>query len=247
MAPKAPESAAPALPSTTDFNALYNRISLAAAKQNTFLTSMRAKYPSLKKTSTPTQTPASSAPSTSGFSSLRPETTAPTTTTSLSVPTKTKAQLRAEQEDAADPLRYDSPNAGLGFVPSKAEAHADAATQDLSRRILGKRAREIKNRGAAGNAAKRRAAVDEESDEDEGRSGLGRRKRTRAMRSGEVEDDTEVMAPPVVEVLPEPKPEMEAALEGSPEAAPASETPAPNASEGKKKKKKNKKKKQSQE
>lgn len=184
MAPKPPvEPTGPSLPSTTDFNALYNRISLAAAKQNTFLKSMRSKYPSLQKSASATPPP-SSTPMTSAaapkssFSSLGSNTPTTPSGPGRNPFAKSKAQLRAEQEDAADPLRFEPPNAGLGYVPSKSESHADAATQELSRRLLGKRARELKGRNQASGAAKR-AIADEESDDDEGRSGLGRRKRAR--------------------------------------------------------------------
>ncbi|KAM0274997.1 hypothetical protein ACHAQH_007645 [Verticillium albo-atrum] len=168
MAPTNTGPSSGPLPTTTDFNTLYNRITLASAKQATFLTSMRKKYPSLQHPSAATGT---------GFSSLTAATPTP------AAPGPTKAQIRAAREDDAA-LRFEPVNAGLGYKPSKAETETDAATRELGRKLLGKRGRE------QGKDVKRRVIV-EESDDDEGRSGVGRRKRARVVPVAGLLDDVE--------------------------------------------------------
>ncbi|KAL0940902.1 uncharacterized protein CTRU02_203665 [Colletotrichum truncatum] len=186
MAPtqKEPAAAAPKLPNSTDFNAIYNRISLASAKQTTFLNSMRAKYPSLARSSS-SSSPSSaavSAPATNAngtFSSLsKPTLSTPTTAT----PQSGKARSSADESD----LRFENPNAGLGYTASNSEEKTSAATRDLGRRLLGKRGREVDNKAAA----QKRRVQDDESEEEEGRSGLGRKKKKRA-RTEEEDDDEE--------------------------------------------------------
>ncbi|CRK22783.1 hypothetical protein HYQ45_001904 [Verticillium longisporum] len=174
MAPTNTGPSSGPLPTTTDFNTIYNRIALASAKQASFLTSMRAKYPSLQRPSASSSTTASSA----GFS-------APSTATNTGAG-PTKAQIRAAREDHAT-LRFEPVNAGLGYRPSKAETETDAATRELGRKLLGKRGREQQQRGQD----VRRRVVVEESDDDEGRSGVGRRKRARVVPQAEVRDEEE--------------------------------------------------------
>ncbi|KAL2759737.1 hypothetical protein ACRALDRAFT_1091382 [Sodiomyces alcalophilus JCM 7366] len=197
------------LPSTTDFNTLYNRISLATEKQSAFLAAMRAKYPSLQRptasTSTPTTTAAAAAVSASdpptttkpsSFSSLNANTTGPNQpeTANATNPRnpfgKTKAQLQAEHEDAT--FRVEPPNAGLGYRPAKSDegdaTEADATTRELGRRLLGKRGRagwkQSEKDASSLSARSRAAARDEESDEDEGRGALVRRRKVRVVASG---------------------------------------------------------------
>ncbi|GJD01833.1 hypothetical protein CH63R_10047 [Colletotrichum higginsianum IMI 349063] len=183
MAPSRPSSGpdAPKLPASADFNALYNRISLASAKQATFLTSMRAKYPSLaRSTSAKTPSTAAAAPAaTNGgtFSSLgrpEPEPTA-AAAAAPAAPSKTP-------RDDAD-LRFENPNTGLGYAAPKSEQAASAATRDLSRRLLGnKRGRAEDPKTAAAAALAKRRLQDEESEEEEGRSGVGRSKKRKVRR-----------------------------------------------------------------
>ncbi|KAF3349619.1 hypothetical protein HYQ45_002328 [Verticillium longisporum] len=174
MAPTNTGPSSGPLPTTTDFNTIYNRIALASAKQASFLTSMRAKYPSLQRPSASSSAAASSA----GFS-------APSTATTPGAG-PTMAQIRAAHEDDAA-LRFEPINAGLGYRPSKAETETDAATRELGRKLLGKRGREQQRRGQD----VRRRVVVEESDDDEGRSGVGRRKRARVVPQAEVRDEEE--------------------------------------------------------
>ncbi|TQN66321.1 hypothetical protein CSHISOI_09135 [Colletotrichum shisoi] len=184
MAPSRPSSGpeAPKLPASADFNALYNRISLASAKQATFLTSMRAKYPSLARSASP-KTPSTAAPApaaTNGgtFSSLgRPE-PEPTAAVAAAAPV---APSRTPRDDAD--LRFENPNTGLGYAAPKSEQAASAATRDLSRRLLGnKRGRAEDPKAAAAAALAKRRLQDEESEEEEGRSGVGRSKKRRVRR-----------------------------------------------------------------
>ncbi|KAJ3958659.1 hypothetical protein N0V92_004741 [Colletotrichum tropicale] len=169
MAPSSePAQSAPKLPASADFNAIYNRISLASAKQTTFLNSMRAKYPSLARSSSSAST---SAPATNGtFSSLAKPSPAATPTTT------TTSRTRADDSD----LRFENPNTGLGYAAPKSEEQASAATRDLSRRLLGKRGREVDNK-----TAQKRRIQEEESEEEEGRSGLGRKKKIKRVRMDE--------------------------------------------------------------
>ncbi|KAI8166541.1 hypothetical protein KHU50_006785 [Colletotrichum sp. SAR 10_65] len=185
MAPSSePAPSAPKLPASADFNAIYNRISLASAKQTTFLNSMRAKYPSLARSSS--SLASTSAPANNGtFSSLaKPSPAATPTTTTTS---------RTRVADDSD-LRFENPNTGLGYAAPKSEEQASAATRDLSRRLLGKRGREVDNK-----TAQKRRVQEEESEEEEGRSGLGRKKKTKRVRMDEedVPEAGDVVVPDV--------------------------------------------------
>lgn len=78
-------------------------------------------------------------------------------------------------------------NAGIGFVPAGKEIARDersTATRDLRGKLLGKRAREQKEDAAALKKKKKIGRMDEdESDEDEGRSKIGKgRKKARDAR-----------------------------------------------------------------
>ncbi|KAF4833561.1 hypothetical protein CGCSCA4_v013226 [Colletotrichum siamense] len=185
MAPSSePAPSAPELPASADFNAIYNRISLASAKQTTFLNSMRAKYPSLARSSS--SLASTSAPANNGtFSSLaKPSPAATPTTTTTS---------RTRVADDSD-LRFENPNTGLGYAAPKSEEQASAATRDLRRRLLGKRGREVDNK-----TAQKRRVQEEESEEEEGRSGLGRKKKTKRVRMDEedVPEAGDVVVPDV--------------------------------------------------
>ncbi|KXH29662.1 hypothetical protein CSAL01_02889 [Colletotrichum salicis] len=184
MAPTSPSAstAAPKLPASADFNALYNRISLASAKQATFLTSMRAKYPSLTRSSsklTSETTPSSAAPAT--FSMSKPTSTETTTTSTISQSTTNRPRAAADDAD----LRFENPNRGLGFATPKVDQATSAVTRDLSRRLLGNKRG---GRGAddpkalAAAALKKRRLQDDESDEEEGRGSWGKSKKKTKVR-----------------------------------------------------------------
>ncbi|KXH34900.1 hypothetical protein CSIM01_01936 [Colletotrichum simmondsii] len=193
MAPASPSAstAAPKLPASADFNALYNRISLASAKQATFLTSMRAKYPSLaRSSSSSTQaTTSNNAAAPGTFSSMsKPTSSTETTTTANS----TASRPRAPADDAD--LRFENPNTGLGFATSKADQTTSAATRDLSRRLLGNKrgggraADDPKALAAA--ALKKRRLQDDESDEEEGRGSWGKSKKKKTKLRQEKEEES---------------------------------------------------------
>ncbi|GKT49965.1 uncharacterized protein ColSpa_10146 [Colletotrichum spaethianum] len=190
MAPTPLSSAyeAPKLPASADFNALYNRISLASAKQATFLTSMRAKYPSLARS--PAPSPAT-APATNGaFSSL-------TKPDPSSAPAAAAAAAAAPRKAQDDDLRFENPNTGLGYSAPKSEQVTSAATRDLSRRLLGtKRGRTDDPKAAAAALAKRRLQ-DDESEEEEGRSGVGRSKKKRVRQESPEARSEPSPAPPL--------------------------------------------------
>ncbi|KAJ0130917.1 hypothetical protein CTA2_2901, partial [Colletotrichum tanaceti] len=185
MAPSGPSSGpeAPKLPASADFNALYNRISLASAKQATFLTSIRAKYPSLARSAS-AKTPSTAAANGGTFSSLaRPE-SEPTAAAAAAAAAATPAAPSRTARDDAD-LRFENPNTGLGYAAPKSEQATSAATRDLSRRLLGNkrgRAEDPKTAAAAAAALAKRRLQDEESEEEEGRSGVGRSKKRRVRR-----------------------------------------------------------------
>ncbi|KAJ0347563.1 hypothetical protein KNSL1_006307 [Colletotrichum chrysophilum] len=230
MAPSSePAQSAPRLPASADFNAIYNRISLASAKQTTFLNSMRAKYPSLARSSSSLDS--TSAPANNGtFSSLTklsPAATPTTTTTS-----------RTRVADDSD-LRFENPNTGLGYAAPKSEEQASAAKRDLSRRLLGKRGREVDNK-----TAQKRRVQEEESEEEEGRSGLGRKKKTKRVRM----DEEDVPEAGDVVVVPDVETHRGDAEAGVSEARPEDairlgEAVVPETGEAKTKKKNKKKKK----
>ncbi|KAF3077145.1 hypothetical protein CFAM422_000821 [Trichoderma lentiforme] len=77
------------------------------------------------------------------------------------------------------------PNEGVGYVPDRKAAAGDAAAREdrmLRGRLLGKK-------GQSGKGGKKFAAVESESDEEPGRSGLGKRKRPRREVEEEAEED----------------------------------------------------------
>ncbi|KAK1596095.1 uncharacterized protein LY79DRAFT_577573 [Colletotrichum navitas] len=191
----APAPEAPRLPASADFNAIYNRISLASAKQATFLASMRAKYPSLAR-------PASVPPSSSAVA-------ANGTFSSLAKPdpsSDSRGPAVTPRGPRDDDIRLENPNAGLGYAAPKSENAASAATRDLSRRLLGgKRGRADDSKAAAAALAKRRLQ-DDESEEEEGRSGLGRSKKRRVRQ-----ETPEAEPSPTTTTVPAPEPENNAA------------------------------------
>ncbi|KAL3302360.1 hypothetical protein RB213_012931 [Colletotrichum asianum] len=230
MAPSSEAAqSAPKLPASADFNAIYNRISLASAKQTTFLNSMRAKYPSLARSSS-SSSASTSAPANNGtFSSLaKPSPAATPTTTTTS---------RTRVSDDSD-LRFENPKTGLGYAAPKSEEQASAATRDLSRRLLGKRGREVDNK-----TAQKRRVQEEESEEEEGRSGLGRKKKIKRVRMDE--EDVPEAGDVVVPDVEMHRGDAEAGVsEARPEdAIRLGEAVVPETGEAKTKKKKNKKKK----
>ncbi|KAK1983156.1 hypothetical protein LZ30DRAFT_748804 [Colletotrichum cereale] len=201
----APAPEAPRLPASADFNAIYNRISLASAKQATFLASMRAKYPSLARPAPAANTPTTAAAAVSNgtFSSLaNPDPSA-----------DASRQPAATRRPQDDDLRLENPNTGLGYAAPKSEQAASAATRDLSRRLLGgKRGRADDPKAAAAAALAKRRLRDDESEEEEGRSGVGRSKKRRVRQeSPEAEPSPAATPAPKPAPAPAPAPEREMA------------------------------------
>ncbi|KAF9870534.1 hypothetical protein CkaCkLH20_12024 [Colletotrichum karsti] len=169
MAPTPEPSAAPKLPASADFNAIFNSISLAGAKHQRFLSSVRAKHHSLARPTASSETSTSVAITKGAFSSLTKPTSSPTPSTTIS-----SKRARGTGDDSD--LRFENPSAGIGYNSPMSEEKDSAVTRDLSRRLLGKRGREVHNKAAT----QKRRIQEEESEEEEGRSGLGRKKKKRA-------------------------------------------------------------------
>ncbi|KAL7914539.1 hypothetical protein GGI35DRAFT_148951 [Trichoderma velutinum] len=100
---------------------------------------------------------------------------------SSSSSTQSSAQTRRYNVNADDIEQLFSgprPNEGVGYVPDRKAAAGDAAAREdrmLRGRLLGKGQRNGKGAAAGG----KKFAVESESDEEPGRSGLGKRKRPR--------------------------------------------------------------------
>lgn len=103
-------------------------------------------------------------------------------------PTNTGVKRRhvIPRDDDDDDLRAPELNAGLGYVPDKASVDTKRNDQALRGRLLGKR------KAGDPRGKKGRAVVESESDEDEGRTALGKRKRPR--RVPQPGDDREMPA-----------------------------------------------------
>ncbi|KAL7958069.1 hypothetical protein V8C34DRAFT_163092 [Trichoderma compactum] len=86
----------------------------------------------------------------------------------------TTRRHKVDADDIEQLFSGPRPNEGVGYVPDRKAAAGDAAAREdgmLRGRLLGK------GKGAA--AGKKKFAVESESDEEPGRSGLGKRKRKR--------------------------------------------------------------------
>jgi hypothetical protein len=141
---------------------ILNRISLGLAKHERILKTLKRPAPSASSTS-------QSKSSTSGFSSLAQSTAAADKPVSNGIVSKSREEEdRLFEQDRALP-----PNAGIGFVEErKAGERVGKGKEEkmLRGRLLGKRG-EGKDKGG-----ERKRYVDE-SEEEEGRSGLGKKKR----------------------------------------------------------------------
>jgi hypothetical protein len=144
------------VPIAADYNQVLSRVSLALSKQNDFLKTFRASRQAAIGSSGSAGAGYYSALSGSANRRGHAKTTAEVDAE--------EAELRAE---AAMP-----PNAGIGLQVSKESLTAAQAKSDLSRKLLGKRSGDSDARGAAAKKQK----AEESSDEEEGRSGLGRKK-----------------------------------------------------------------------
>ncbi|KAL6830471.1 hypothetical protein J3E69DRAFT_326909 [Trichoderma sp. SZMC 28015] len=110
----------------------------------------------------------------------------PSSSTSSQSTTQTRRH-KVNADDIEQLFSGPRPNEGVGYVPDRKTAAAgDAAAREdrmLRGRLLGKKG--LKNGGG------KKFAVVDESDEEEGRSGLGKRKRPRREVEEEAEEDRE--------------------------------------------------------
>lgn len=82
-----------------------------------------------------------------------------------------------DNDNDMQPVR---PNEGVGYVPEKTTVDSKRDDQALRGRLLGKR-QKGNNAAAASSSRKGKFVVESESEEDEGRTALGKRKRPRRM------------------------------------------------------------------
>ncbi|KAL7788485.1 hypothetical protein V8C43DRAFT_287713 [Trichoderma afarasin] len=110
---------------------------------------------------------------------------APSSSSSSAQPTR---RHKVNADDIEQLFSGPRPNEGVGYVPDRKTAAAgDAAAREdrmLRGRLLGKK-------GQKNGGGKKFAAVESESDEEPGRSGLGKRKRPRREVEEEAEEDRE--------------------------------------------------------
>ncbi|KAL6806134.1 hypothetical protein J3E68DRAFT_35961 [Trichoderma sp. SZMC 28012] len=112
----------------------------------------------------------------------------PPSSSSSSQSTTQTRRHKVNADDIEQLFSGPRPNEGVGYVPDRKAAAGDAAAREdrmLRGRLLGKKGQ--KN-GAGG---KKFAAAESESDEEPGRSGLGKRKRPRREVEEEAEEDGE--------------------------------------------------------
>ncbi|OAQ80346.1 hypothetical protein VFPBJ_05931 [Purpureocillium lilacinum] len=158
MAPSKPPPPAP-LPVAPDHAVLSNRLNLLLAKQSTLRSSLNKHKPK----------PSSSASSTTAG-------TAPQATSQRRI----NAAVNDDGDDDDDNGRLvagANPNAGAGYVPDKKAAGPVVSGNSKADRLL--RGRLQGRQGAAAGGQRRAARAESESDEDEGRTALGKRKRPR--------------------------------------------------------------------
>ncbi|KAI0143027.1 hypothetical protein GGR57DRAFT_370491 [Xylariaceae sp. FL1272] len=149
-----------------DYTVLMNRVQSQFESQ---ISSIRSMLPPRTSNSTnpSTNPPNSSATTTtSTFSSL---TSTPTTTSN---PTTSQNLARAKAESLFTESSAD-PNTGLGFGTSAKPSHKERENQALRNRLIG-RGRQTNKQGGIGTGRDK-----ESSDEEEGRSALGRSKKRR--------------------------------------------------------------------
>lgn len=180
------------LPSAKDHAATVNRMNMLLAKHQKTISTFKRSTPKTTTTtssspdnsggspssSTQNQKPKSSFSALSGRST--PANSSSTATTTGNHHTHGTTSSRLDDDD----LDVIPDGAGVGYVPPGKEGGVGGAidtsasakaTRDLRGRLLGKRAREQKEEAAAAAAKrKRRMGADSESDEEEGRSKIGK-------------------------------------------------------------------------
>ena len=143
-----------------------------------------------------------------------------------------------QDNDAAAWSHVGDSNSGVGHVAGKAKDDSDAASRALRGRLLGGTKRKQQQERDGGGRGRARLGEESEGDEEDGRSGLGRKKkRVRRVDDAETREEGDGGVP-----------DETAPAKGDSDDAAVIETPAPLASgeSSKRKKKKNKKNKKKQ-
>ncbi|KAK3320832.1 hypothetical protein B0T19DRAFT_430641 [Cercophora scortea] len=196
MAPPSSTTASNKPPVAPDLDLIFNRISMGMAKHRRILETLKKPVPQVSSGATSaapsvdSEDSSSSAAPRKGFSSLSKSTT--TATKPSPTPTDTTKSQRAAADDDSDlnPYFQQPPNAGIGWTPApSASSFAagggtnSAAERMLKMRLLGGRKGMLAAAAAAaaadekkkGKYRKRDAGSD--SEEDMGRSAVGRSKK----------------------------------------------------------------------
>lgn len=186
MAPSTPD-----LPSAADHSERLNRMNMVLAKHSSTLAALKRPKPSSTSSQATVTKAADSRKATkSSFSALKNSSASDPAAAPPNDASKT--QQRVADDDDDDDNNFSSINSGIGFVPAGKEIvqnERSAATRDLRGKLLGKRAREQKEDAAALRKKKKGGRVeDDESDEDEGRSKIGKG-RQKGRSAKKVEDD----------------------------------------------------------
>ncbi|KAK4190227.1 hypothetical protein QBC35DRAFT_491076 [Podospora australis] len=160
-----------------EFNNIFNLLNLSMSKRMTApLVSSLQKH---KKSSTSSSSVTPSATSTStgkGFSSLTTSAKPSSKSYTLSNQQNGSGRERDDREDFFPA----PPNAGVGFSTQPATSAASQADRDLRKKILGTNALKQKEDAAKRNGRGRGKQVDSDSEEELGRSALGKGSKKRA-------------------------------------------------------------------
>ena len=193
MPPLPPDKSGPAkLPVAPDLDQIFNRVALAMSKSQRLFSQAQRAVANPATAGGSSSSASATARSSTTFSSraTAPElpAAAAVTTTAPRYAYKTAAQLAAEEADF-EAARSLPPNAGLGSVSaSGSKAAADEARKKKDdewalRRKMGLPGARTRAGGAAGKRG--RVVNDSESEEETGRTGLGRAKKARVGRRGD--------------------------------------------------------------
>ena len=189
--PIPPDKSGPAkLPVAPDLDQIFNRVALAMSKSQRLFSQAQRAATTTGSSSSSSGAPAAAPRSSTTFSSRAtapepPAAAAAATTTAPRYAYKTAAQLAAEDADF-EAARSLPPNAGLGSVSaagSKAAAEEARRKKDdewALRRKMGLSG--ARTRGGAAEGKRGRVVDDSESEEETGRTGLGRAKKARVGR-----------------------------------------------------------------
>ncbi|KAB5582500.1 hypothetical protein GE09DRAFT_1075182 [Coniochaeta sp. 2T2.1] len=165
MAPSDPPAKLPVAPNMSQ---ILNRISLGLAKHERILSTLKRPSPS-------TSNPNNSTKSASGFSSLA---SSNTSTNPSAQPPNGPSRTKDEEDKLFESERNLPPNTGIGFVPEAKTAERSKSGKELRGRLMGKRGGREDGKGDN----KKRYYNVEESEEEEGRSGLGKKKKRKVVQ-----------------------------------------------------------------